>query len=210
MALMPEFRAVVISLARRPERLQAFWSRLRAEWPDARVDVFPAVDGHAEALPDGWKATPGAYGCYRSHLAVISSALSDGVEGLLVFEDDATFLPWFADRMSSLVPDDCEQLYLGGEHLKPPKPGPPGFVRGVNVNRTHAYCIFGRTALEKIHDHLQWNPARWTAKHHIDHHLGELHEQGGINVYAVTPWMCGQASGTSDIDGKAWPDRLWT
>lgn len=203
-------RAVVISLARRPERLQAFWSRLRDGWPGAHVDVFPAVDGHAEAIPDEWQGTPGAWGCYRSHLAVVEQAIVDGLDRLLVFEDDATFLPGFARRTNCLVPDDCEQLYLGGEHLQPPKPGPMGFVRGVNVNRTHAYWIFGQPAMEKIRDHLQWNPAAWTDKHSVDHHLGLLHERNEINVYAMSPWVCGQAAGESDIDGKTWPDRAWS
>lgn len=206
---MPQSRAVVISLARRPERLAAFNGRLLAAFPVANVEVFQAVDGREDAPPNGWQGTPGAWGCYRSHLAVIEQAIADGMERLLVFEDDATFLPGCANRMNCLVPDDCEQLYLGGEHLKPPKPGPPGFVLGRNVNRTHAYAVFGRAAMEKIRDHLQWNPAAWTARHHVDHQLGLLHERGGIVVYACSPWLCGQSAGASDVDGKKWGERAW-
>lgn len=202
--------AVVISLPRRADRLAAFRARFAAAWPGMRCEVFPAVDGELEALPHGWTATSGAYGCYRSHQAVIASALCDDVDRLVVLEDDATFVADFAERLSDLaIPADCEQLYLGGEHLEPPLPGPPGFVRGQNVNRTHAYAVLGRRALLTLRQHLRWNPATWGPKHHVDHRYGELHERGGIVVYAVAPWLCGQAAGPSDVDGKAWPERAW-
>lgn len=204
-------RVIVISLRHRQERLAAFWDRFTAAWPGMACEVFPAVDGQREALPTGWASPAGAWGCYRSHLAVIQQTLDDDVERLVVLEDDVTFVPDFADRLADLsIPTDCEQLYLGGEHLRPPQPGPPGFVRGVNVNRTHAYAVLGRDALEKLRDHLRWDPATWGPKHHVDHRFGELHQAGGINVYAVTPWLCGQAAGTSDIDGKTWPARAWS
>lgn len=203
-------RVVVISLPRRSDRLAAFQSRLADAWPGTSCDVFPAVDGEQEKPPAGWQTTPGAWGCARSHEEVMAAALRDGVERLLVFEDDATFGHAFADRLAGLaLPADCQQFYLGGEHLKPPQPGPPGFVRGVNVNRTHAYAVLGRPALEMLREHLRWNPATWTDRHHVDHHYGILHERGAIRVYAVKPWLCGQAAGRSDVDGRDRPARDW-
>lgn len=203
-------RVVVVSLKRRPDRLAAFQARASAAWPGQTIDVFPAVDGQLEERPKGWKSQPGAWGCYRSHQAIIERAIADGIERLLVLEDDCTFLPGFSDRLASLNPPaDCQQLYLGGEHLENPKPAAEGFVRGTNVNRTHAYALLGRPALELVRDHLRWDPAAWTAKHHVDHHLGLLHRSGQIAVYAVQPWMCGQAAGTSDVDGANRPERAW-
>jgi len=172
--------------------------------------LFTAVDGADTGAPSEWKGTPGAWGCSRSHAAVIEQALADGTERLLVFEDDATFVPGFSGQLDRLtVPEDCQMLYLGGEHLAEPLPGPPGLVRGVNVNRTHAYGILGRPAMLTILEHLRWDPATWTAAHSIDHHLGILHEQGRVVVYAASPWLSGQAAGRSDVDGKTWPDRSW-
>lgn len=203
-------RVVVVSLERRPERLLAFQGRLSAAWPAVRCDVFPAVDGEQEIMPKGWAGTAGAWGCYRSHQAVIAQAIDDDVDRLLVFEDDATFVSDFAERLENLsIPADCEQLYLGGEHLRPPLPGPPGFVRGANVNRTHAYAVLGRRALLTLQQHLRWNPATWGPKHHVDHRFGELHERGGIVVYAVKPCLCGQEAGLSDVDGRKRPKRVW-
>lgn len=203
-------RVVVISLRRRPDRLAAFMDRFAAAWPGQAVEVFPAIDGQSLAPPDGWTGSKGAWAVTLSHAAVVAQTLADGVGSVLVFEDDATFVPGFASRLAGLaVPADCGMLYLGGEHLLPPEPGPPGLVRGRNVNRTHAYGIVGRPILELVREHLRWDPARWTAAHNVDHHLGILHEQGRLAVYAADPPLCGQAAGASDIDGRTWPERWW-
>lgn len=203
-------RAVVISLERRADRLAAFQVRLAAAWPGQAVEVFRAVDGEREAVPEAWHGTAGAWGCARSHERVVEQAMADGADRLLVFEDDATFAAGFAERLAGLrIPATCQQLYLGGEHLLPPEPGPAGLVRGRNVNRCHAYAIIGRPALETIRGHLRWDPASWTAAHNVDHQLGILHETGRVEVYAADPWLCGQAAGRSDIDGKTWPERAW-
>lgn len=200
-------RVVVISLARRPDRLAGFYERL-----DGRLAPlpYPATDGQEDRPPAWWKTTPGAWGCYQSHRALIDAALADGVESILIFEDDATFVPDFAERLAGLeVPDDCQMLYLGGQHLARPEPGPPGFVRGRNVNRTHAYAVFGRPALELLRDHLRPEPALWTARHHVDHHFGILHWSRRLAVYAVKPWLCGQADGVSDVSGRKVRARDW-
>jgi hypothetical protein len=200
-------RVVVISLARRPDRLAGFYARLAG-----RFDAcpYPATDGQEDRPPAWWKTTPGAWGCYQSHRAVIDYALAIDIESILIFEDDATFVPDFTERLAGLeVPADCQMLYLGGQHLTRAEPGPPGLVRGRNVNRTHAYAVFGRPALELLRDHLRPDPALWTARHHIDHHYGLLHRRRRIAVYAVSPWLCGQAAGVSDVSGRPERERAW-
>lgn len=201
----------VISLARRPDRLDAFYGGLPPGWQLPVPRVFAAVDGLTEARPAWWKSTPGAWGCYRSHLALVESCLANDIGRVLVLEDDATFVPDFAARVDSLdVPEDCQQLYLGGQHLSTPERGPPGLVVGRNVNRTHAYALFGRDTLELVRDHLQPDPALWTTRHHVDHHYGVLHRERRICVYAVQPWLAGQAGGTSDVGKSAARDRWWS
>ena len=200
-------RVVVISLARRPDRLAAFYDRLAGR---LAALPYPATDGQEERPPAWWKTTPGAWGCYQSHRAVIDYAMAIDIDSILVLEDDATFVPDFCDRLAALeVPADCGQLYLGGQHLTKPEPGPPGLVRGRNVNRTHAYAVFGRAALETLQAHLRPDPAIWTARHHVDHHYGILHRERRIGCYAVSPWLCGQAAGLSDVDGRTRPERAW-
>lgn len=199
-------RVVVINLARRPDRLAAFRARL-PRLPFVQPMIFEAVDGLADPPPDWWRTTPGAWGCYLSHLMAIRQAIADGRERLLVFEDDATFAPDFCERFRSLdVPADCQQLYLGGEHLRRPTPVGPGIVRAGNISRTHAYAVIGRPALELLAAHLRPGP-HWTTRHHVDHLYGQLHKSGGIVAYAVDPWLCGQAAGPSDVSGRIHRER---
>ena len=202
---------VVISLARRPDRLEAFWARLPRPWPLPWPEVVPAVDGQAEPPPAGWKATPGAWGCARSHHSILSWAIATGVERLLVLEDDVTFVPDFAARIAALaVPEDTCQIYLGGQHLAKAEalPGREDLVRGLNVNRTHAYGVLGRAALETLRDWIEPSPA-WNCRHHVDHRKGVLHRERRLAVYAVRPWLCGQAAGLSDITNRKAAARTW-
>lgn len=201
--------ALVISLARRQDRLEAFRARLPADWPLPLVEAFCGVDGHQEDRPTWWKATAGAWGCYRSHRAVVDWCLDKGVDRVLVLEDDATFAPDFSARVRDLeVPGDAQQVYFGGQHLAIPSRGPAGLVVGRNVNRTHAYALLGRQTLELVREHLEPDPKRWKAKHHVDHHYGILHSEKRIRCYAVQPWLCGQAAGPSDV-GKGSPNERW-
>lgn len=203
--------AFVISLARRPDRLEAFMGRLPADWPLPTPCLFPAVDGLAEERPRWWKTTPGAWGCYRSHVGVLEACVKADIDRVLVLEDDATFGPDTASRLSRLdVPEDCQQLYMGGQHLAVPEPGPPGLVVGRNVNRTHAYAVLGRDAIRILLEHLSPDPALWTARHHVDHHYGLLHRDRRIRVYAAQPWIAGQAAGTSDVGRGAQRERWWS
>lgn len=203
-------RVVVISLARRPDRLAEFMARASAAWPGQAIEVLPAIDGREHAPPSWWKTTPGAWGCYLSHKQAVALAVLEGVERLLVFEDDATFVPDFPARLAALpVPADADWLYLGGQHLRRPEPVVDGLVRGTNVNRTHAYALLGRRALAAVRAHLEPDSKRWTARNHVDHHYGILHQSRALNVYAASPWLCGQAAGLSDVDGRKRPERVW-
>ena len=202
-------RVVVISLARRPDRLEAFWGRLPADWPLPCPEVHVAVDGLESRPPSGWQTTPGAWGCALSHGQVIDSSLDAGVERLLVLEDDASFLPDFSARLAAVaIPGDCQQLYLGGQHLSKAEEVGPGILRGRNINRTHAYGVFGREAMETLRDWISPGP-HWKVRHHVDHQMGVLHREKRIAVYAVRPWLCGQAENLSDITSKPHKARSW-
>ncbi|MEM9644457.1 MAG: hypothetical protein AAF989_05650, partial [Planctomycetota bacterium] len=40
------------------------------------------------------------------------------------------------------------------------------------------------------------------AKHHIDHHLGQLHQRLESGVYVPDRWLLNQAAGESDVNRK--------
>lgn len=199
----------VISLARRPDRLAAFEARIPQDWPLPQPQVFQAVDGLVEQRPAWWRTSSGAWGCYRSHRDLLATSLEAGLERILILEDDVTFVPDFAARAAALdVPEDAQQLYLGGQHLARPEPGPPGLLVGRNVNRTHAYAVLGAPAMEILLEHLRPDPSLWK-RYHVDHHYGILHQSRAIRAYTCQPWLCGQAAGVSDVGRSSNADRWW-
>lgn len=131
----------------------------------------------------------------------------------MVLEDDAVFQPRTVEMLERLmreVPDDWDQIYLGGQHLKEPElvPGRPFVLRCGNVNRTHGF-ILRRRAFVKFQQHILHAPdyiahPGW----HIDHQLGVAHERADWKVYAPAWWICGQEEGSSNISGRSNP-RIW-
>lgn len=207
----PFDRVVVISLdtANGRERLARFFERLEAvNWPWKKPEVFRAIEGRRLPKPRGWKANSGAWGCLRSHMAVLEQAMLDGVKRLLVLEDDAEFAADIATRgpqFMAAVATDWEQLMLGGQ-LVPRGPAvlkelvAPGVLRVAGVERTHAYAVRGAMMADL---YTAWAKA----DQHIDHVMGPL--QHGRRVYAPARWLAGQAAGRSDIFGKELPARTW-
>lgn len=208
----PFDRIAVITLRRRPDRLAAFRQRMGAAWPDglSRLEVVDAIDGTVCPKPDWFTGPPGAWGCYRSHHRLIEDSLHAGHESVLIFEDDATFVEDFTTRLAELLaalPSDWGQAYLGGQHLRKPVPGEKGIVVGTNINRTHAYALRGRQRMAEVYQWLHGGH-HWRGRHHVDHHYGRLHARK-FPAYAPIQWLCGQAEGTSDIQGKAEKERWW-
>jgi GR25 family glycosyltransferase involved in LPS biosynthesis len=78
-----------------------------------------------------------------SHVRAVQDAMMDGVETLCLLEDDVVFHPKAGAMLVRLLrelPDDWDQVYLGGQHLKEPEviPGKSFVWRARNINRTHA------------------------------------------------------------------------
>jgi hypothetical protein len=128
----------------------------------------------------------------------------DGVKNLLVFEDDAYLRSGSVEKLLKFleeVPDDWDQLMLGGQHLKQPKKVKPGIEQCVDCQRTHAYAIRGQFLRDLY--------TAWTSpdSRHCDWIMGPL--QASRKVYAPDPFVFGQEASRSDINGRVNPRKSW-
>ena len=206
-------RCYVVNLDRREDRYQAFLSRLPADWPLAPVERFAAIDGRKCPLPAWWRGGKGAWGCYRSHLGLIERCLNEGVESVLLMEDDAVFCDDFSSRVGEFlaaVPSDWGMIYLGGQHLRQGKSRPQKVndlvYRPFNVNRTHAFALRGQTMRRRL-SLSAWGRVAACPPHRSP--VGAFHETGRHAIYCPAEWLVGQAAGRSDVSGRAPPDRFW-
>ena len=132
---------VCINLDTRPDR----WERINARFAEhglSNVVRFPAVDGNE--VPPSWKHSPGAYGCLRSHLAVVEQARDQSRDSVLIFEDDAVFDPQLNTRFAAFakqLPGDWDMVLFGGLHGKPPQQVSANVVRITYTLSTYAYAM---------------------------------------------------------------------
>jgi hypothetical protein len=197
-------RVVCINLDRRPDRWEALTHNLAScGWPFAPVTRARGVDASKLALPSGWRHGVGAWGCLQSHRRVVEDALLDGVESLLVLEDDALFPPDFGDRAARFmdaVPQDWEGVMFGGQHLAPPAPVSNDVVRCALGHRAHCYSARGQY-LRELYQTLVGGSG------HADFVIQTLHKKH--RVYAPARWIVAQGAGKSDINSGTHPVRHW-
>ena len=201
--------AWVISLDRRPERLQEFQDSYPSQLP--RANRFSAIDGKKVPAPNWWTAGAGAWGCYKSHVSIIEDCLNRGVESVLIMEDDCQFEMDFDSvwqQYLNAIPSDWGMLYLGGQHLKTEEMKPyrvnDYWYTPYNVNRTHCYALKA-PFMQRVYEYL--HPAKWKRSFHIDHHYGGLHEKQEGQVYCSSKWLCAQRENESDIANKSFSYR---
>ncbi|MGJ8696768.1 MAG: glycosyltransferase family 25 protein [Verrucomicrobiaceae bacterium] len=208
-------RVAVISLPGREERRERLWGNLKETGlaREGELTWVEAVDGRLELPPEWWQAGKGAWGCRESHLKVVREAQRDGLESVLILEDDVVFhreSGRFLSTIVSLLPDDWDLFYLGGQHGEKPVPGEdPRLVKGRKITRTHAYAVHER-AYEKFLQELgSEKHYRAEPEWHVDHLLGDLQEKGVFEAYAPAWWLAGQEGGRSDISCADDHRRWW-
>lgn len=209
-------RTYLISLRKRAvdkrEKFLKDWETVKSAFPV--LEIFNAIDGSICKRPNWWK-TPfnGAWGCLRSHLSILEQAMSDGLGGYWVFEDDAIFCEGFVEkfnRAKAALPDDVDLFYIGGQHLQTGR-RPPIYINreiylGQNINRTHAFYVHGK-AFKKLYYWLLRQD--WHGGHHIDHHLGRWMIEGKCKAYCTSEWLVGQRENYSHIQHKKFDTRFF-
>ena len=207
-------RISIINLAERRDRRRQVTRELAA----AGVEV----DGHHvrffEAIrPDGPGAFPstGARGCFHSHLQVLRQARAEGVERLLVLEDDVMFTTALRDakRLAFALRDDDWHLAYPG-HLLPPLSGPLRWEQtDAPLMTAHCYAVAGHalpTVIRFLEDCLG-RPAGHPAggPMHYDGALTTLRaQQPNLVTLVASRSLARQRSSRSDIMGPSWLDHL--
>ncbi len=211
-------RVRIISLPDRTDRRMAVTQelqRLGLELDGQQIAFFDAIrPGTAGAFPSA-----GARGCFMSHLEVLRQARADGVNRLLVMEDDVMFTTpgeaprRLAEELVNDLADDRWYLCYPG-HARAPLPGP---LRWVEVRDpivcAHCYGVPGQ-ALDELIAYLEACLIR-PAGHPEG---GPMHIDGALTLMRTLrphwrTWVASrplalQRSSRSDIAGPSWIDRV--
>jgi hypothetical protein len=126
-------RIVLINLDKRKDRLGSMQAKLSScktlsGWVRER-----AIHGDSVGCPHWFSQGPGAWGCARSHLRVLESAILDGIDSLLVLEDDAIFADDFRREAWPIHVDDPDRL--GWHHVWRPE-SEPAITNGNSRHRS--------------------------------------------------------------------------
>lgn len=138
-------RVEIIHLPERRDRYQALRKELsRFGFPIERANIPEAPKPEdANGFP-----SRGVYGNFLSHLDIIQRAEADGLESVLVLEDDAIFRTAIGSRGSEIAETirtlDWDILYLG-HSIRHPPPSENGFVGYSGAFYwAHCYAVRGR------------------------------------------------------------------
>jgi hypothetical protein len=207
------YRTFVISLAQRAERRERLRRNLKECNLDIELEWFDAIDGSKNPSPPGWASGAGGWGCLLSHLAVLRHTVARGFRSVLILEDDVCFSPhtteWLPVFMRA-VPSDWHQIYLGGQHLLPPKPtGNPMVQVPENINRTHAYAVTNAGAVRLLQFLSKLELYTIDPGWHVDHGLGHGHFTKRWRTYCPPWWFCGQDECISDVSAGLRLSRRW-
>ncbi|MDC8772993.1 glycosyltransferase family 25 protein [Roseateles albus] len=207
-------RICIINLPERRDRRDAVideFARLGIKVDGQRVRFVNGIrPSHAAGFPN-----IGAHGCFLSHLQILVEAQADGVQRLLVLEDDVMFMPHKGDS-SALLPalqgDAWHIAYPG--HVQEAEGGPLRWVlTQAPLVCAHCYALHAQ-ALPLAIAHLQACLSRPSG-----HPLGSpMHYDGALTLLRrqhpelrtllASRSLAGQRSSRSDIIGPSWLDNI--
>jgi glycosyl transferase family 25 len=141
-------RVAIIHLPERVDRLNALRSEL--EGVGLSVD-HPKVEIPAAPVPPDANGFPsrGVYGNFLSHLAIIEKAYADGLESVLVLEDDAIFSKAFNRSQAKIArcldENTWDQVFLGHSIADKLPYAPSGLVKFTgDFFWAHCYAVHRR------------------------------------------------------------------
>jgi hypothetical protein len=125
-------RLAIIHLPNRTDRYKSLkheLSRIGIDIEDPKVSIpDPPMPETANGL-----ASRGVYGSFLSHLEIIESAYSDGLDTVWVLEDDAIFSKKFNSQQTAIAEylraNEWDQLFIGHTVLEELPVSPTGLLR---------------------------------------------------------------------------------
>lgn len=172
-------KVVLINLDKRTDRLEDVSKELNQL--NIEFERISAVDAVELGI------TP-KDACRASHIKALEMAEGN----TLILEDDATFMPEFADNFTKFIenlPRHWDIIYLGA-YIGHSEPVNNYMVRGLITSSTHAYCINPKRITEML------EMARNTTDH-IDVAYAKEHPR--LKAYVAKPTLVKQKPSFSDI-----------
>jgi GR25 family glycosyltransferase involved in LPS biosynthesis len=189
-------------------------------WNDSCVPQFRAhgihvervsgVDGKLLDFAHGAKYN-GRIGCTMSHLKVLKLAKNLGKKDKAVFlilEDDVLFtceniVAELSTKMID-VPENWDMVFLGANHLIPPKNMGNGIIKLIKSYTTHAYMV-NSSFLDELIDLLETHINRWTTNKTTEYHNAAVdvlysNLMSSKNVYGFQKTLSTQIQSYSDIE----------
>jgi GR25 family glycosyltransferase involved in LPS biosynthesis len=205
-------RVAIINLPSRPDRLRALGAELRRIGFDigsTKVSIPPAPEpSDANGFP-----SRGVLGNFLSHLDIIDSAWRDGLNNVLVLEDDAIFRAQFrtfrvAEVLGSQPWDMC---FIG--HALDLAPHADGFVRtDTPFKWAHCYAV-NRSVMPRLVNYLRETMDRPVGdpaggKMYIDGAYSLFRQQNPDVISLLSaPCQSSQKGSPSNLAGRRWYDK---
>lgn len=193
-------RIVCINLDERTDRWQRFQQTTDGLLGDVKLERFSAIKPDL-ALD---RTHNGRAGCLLSHRRVIEEAYREGIDSVLVFEDDLCFDPAFETSIGptllTLGKTPWDLFYLGFTPKGPLLPAGDGLVRTLGGVTTHAIAYHRRAMpglLERLPDEA--NVLRFLSRYKsVDRYYWQQ-VAPRMRCYAASPLLAFQRDDFSDI-----------
>ncbi len=186
---------VYINLGVREDRRQE--TEYQFQTQGFQVQRFPAVRGWKARKKRG-HGSGNKYACRLSHRLILRRAWLEGLDCVMIFEDDLVLAANFRELIERFPPpDDWGVLFIGCTHVQPPELAAPMWARLNDVWGMQAYVVrkkYYKTILSRL-----WRKEGAGALG-TDVAYSSLSKK--IPMYAAYPNLAWQRPGFSDLEHR--------
>ena len=191
-------RVICINLPHRTDRKVSFLEQCE-KYDLGKFEFFNAINGND--IKNNYSISNGCLGLILSNIEIIKKAKNDGLNNLLIMEDDCVFNKQIEviDDYLKMLPNNWDMLYLGGNHnigwlgTSEPKKINDKIMKLHFTFTTHFVLINSR-----IFDVLIERLSKFNEP--LDVIYTSI--QKDYNVYCTTEMIASQKEGYSDIENK--------